>query len=1386
MIKIKNSLQRGLQGIRRLAAFTAILIVCQQHSVLAQLPAGFVQKNLTDNSIKEATCMAHAPDGRIFIAERGGIVKVFQNGTLSVLHTVATTTAAEQGLLGITLHANFAQNGKCYIYYTNPELTTHFLDVIVIAANNTITSSTRLVQFDPIINGYHNGGAMWFKNGFLYLCNGESNEPAEAANLNSDRGKVLRFLEDGQPAPGNPYYNTAGANRSKKSIWAIGMRNPWAMSYDPLSGRMFVANVGGGFEEINDITNPDPAKNYDYGWDQRGRSGTDQDPNTTIAPFFAYRHENWGCAITTVAAFNPPSTNYPAQYKNRIYLTDWCSGWLRSIDLNNPTAPYQEFAPSGFGSILGTSVGADGNIYYINYNSNGSLARLEYTIQTAPIIVNQPVSKTIFTGDPVSFSVSASGLAPFTYQWKKNGVNITGATASTYSISSAVIADAGNYTVTVTNTNGNVTSNAAVLNVNPANTIPVAHITSPINGAKFTVLDVINFSGTATDQEDGTLPASAYTWEVRQYHKDCPTCEHWHPGPGVPNGVTSGSFISSNGGETSPNIWLRIILSVKDSNGRLGKDSVDIFPNLATVTAKSIPAGLKIVVGSEDITPYSKTMAVNAPVLLQAITPQIKGDSLYTFVSWAHGGAASQDIRVPAVNTTYTATFTSSFIGQRPYGNVIRTLPGKIEAEDFDEGGEGIAYHDGSAGNAGNAYRTSDNVDIQNCSEGTFNLGWVNNGEWLEYTVNVAQNGNYDLGLRIATQGTGKKMHVEVDGVNVTGTLAIPLTGSFQTWQTVTVSNISLTAGAKVIRIFFEENDINFNYFTFTVSGNTNTPPSVTIISPEMNETLTAPASKVIVATATDDGTIAKVEFYNGTIKLGEDLTAPYNYSWTNIPAGTYSLTAKAYDNLNALTTSSAITFIVTPTTGTPTKTLPGKIEAEDYDEGGEGVGYHDLSAGNSGNKYRPTDNVDIEDCSEGTFNIGWTNAGEWLQYTASVTQAGTYTLALRAAAQADGKALHVEINGVNITGAIAVPNSGGYQNWQTITIGNIALTTGTKVIRLVFDANDINLNYFSFTATGSTNALPVVSLTSPLSGDVFNAPAAVTLSATATDDGTISKVEFYNGAVKLGEDLTTPYSYSWTNVTAGSYAITAKAYDNLNASASSTVTNITVNTPAGSNLALNKPARASSRKDNSVSRAAGLAVDGQIGTRWESEWSNPQWIYIDLLQTYNLNRVKITWENALGKDYLIQVSNDSTNWTAPAAKTVTGNTVKINDWAIATTGRYIRIYGTVRNTQYGYSIFELEVYGTASSLRTAADDHTVGIVYPNPTTDVLNLEGLDENLSDVRVTMTDAYGNKVYDQRFANSSIAPIGIKNFTAGVYMLNVYAKDEFILSRQFIKQ
>ena len=798
----------------------------------AQLPPGFVQKKLTGDNINEATAMVHAADGRIFVAERSGNVKVFQNGTVSTVYTVATVTASEQGLLGITLHPDFATNGKCYLFYTKADMTVHYLDIIVITPANSVSSVTHVMEFDPILNGFHNGGALLFKDGLLYVAIGESNVSAQAVLLDTYRGKILRLTENGDPAPGNPYYNEAGASRQKRSIWAIGMRNPWKMSLDPISGKIFVVNVGGDYEEINDVTNPDPSKNYNYGWDQNGRSGPQQAANT-ILPVFAYPHANWGCAITSGVFFNPAATNYPAEYHNRFFFSDWCSDWFRSVDATNPGNGYTEFSATGFGSILGTSVGIDGNIYYIRYNTTGSLWRIEYDNTNAPLIVNDPVSQSIVTGDPVSFTVTASGAIPLQYKWQFNNVDIPGATANTYTIAAVAAGDAGNYRCVVSNVNGADTSNNATLTVLPFNAKPVVHITSPINTLTWNVLDQVTFSGTATDAEDGVLPASAYHWEVRFYHQENATSQHWHPGPTIPTGVTSGNFIADNGGEASPNVWFRILLTVTDAAGRTGIDSVDIQPNKVELTAVTNIPGLKLVMGGEGTTPCTKTWVVNGALTLEAPASQILNNNVYTFTSWDHGGTASQTLRVPAVNTTYTANYTLSSSLQNPYYGTPMNIPGKVEIEDFDRGGEGIAYHETSTGNAGNQYRTTEDVDIENTAGGGHNIGWVANGEWLEYTLNATVTSAYSVDVRIAAPGAGRQFHIEMDGVNISGPVSVPNTGGFQAWQTINVLLGNINSGVHTFRFTMDANDFNVDYLDFKASA----VLPVTLISFEAQQT---------------------------------------------------------------------------------------------------------------------------------------------------------------------------------------------------------------------------------------------------------------------------------------------------------------------------------------------------------------------------------------------------------------------------------------------------------------------------------------------------------------------------------------------------------------------
>jgi len=356
-------------------------------------------------------------------------------------------------------------------------------------------------------------------------------------------------------------------------------------------------------------------------------------------------------------------------------------------------------------------------------------------------------------------------------------------------------------------------------------------------------------------------------------------------------------------------------------------------------------------------------------------------DANYHLVTGSPYISAATDGKDVGVDWTLSTTVS----GGSPFGGTTPVLPSAtIQFEDFDAGGAGIAYGDASPGNSGGAYRTTD-VDIQSTTDagGGYNLGWVSAGEWLNYTVNVATAGTYDMYVRVASAGTGGTFHIEVDGVDKTGRLTVPNTRGWQTWTTIIKSAVTLNAGSQVWRVVMDTNGTttavgNFNYFRITPS----------------------------------------------------------------VPSGPYGGTAAV---------------------------LPGTIQAENFDDGGALSGYADTTAGNAGGKYRSTD-VDIESTSDSGsgYDVGWASAGEWLNYSVDVTSAGNYDLDVRVASAGAGGTFHIEVNGVDKTGPLTVPNTGGWQKWTTIRCPAVALSSGPQVWRLVMDTNG------STTAVGNFNYIAV------------------------------------------------------------------------------------------------------------------------------------------------------------------------------------------------------------------------------------------------------------------------------------------------------------------------
>lgn len=824
--------------------------------ISSQSYSQYITQNLAPTAvIKEGLALEQSSDGRIFIAERGGIVKVFQNNAVSTVFTVNTVTDNEQGLLGITLHPDFATNGYIYVFYSINDGTVirHRIERVQIDNTNQVVSRQEILLLEPIGGGFHNGGDLKFFNGYLYVTVGDSQQNTNAQDLDTYKGKILRITENGLPAPGNPYYGSGSVQR--QSIWVYGFRNPWRLVANPKANKLFVLDVGTSWEEINEISNP-TIRNYAWGHPQGG-DGKQTETNLFTNPIFTYATGSIGNALTNGVLYNPDVPRYP-NMDGKFIIKDFVRNAIRYFDPNIADPVSTEFYSAPQQQALGMMLGNDGYIYYCAYGNNGSLIKLDYIETAAPTIVNHPLSQSIMETNPVTFTVSASGTG-LTYQWLFNNNPINGATGASYTIANVTNANAGDYKVVVTNTAGNITSNPATLTVTPFSNKPTVSIVSPLPSLKWNADDLVHFEATATDVEDGTLPASAFSWSIDLFHEDIPGAGHSHPGAS-PQGVKSGDFTASNQGEKTPNVWYRFTIKVTDSNGLTATDFVDIKPNLVDVTVTSSPVPLNLEFNQKPVTaPSTKQVVANAALqTLNAPTPQYIDNIRYDFDHWSQDGMANQTFKAPAAGTiTYTAFYNATTLQNAPYQGLVAQIPGIIEAENYDVGPG--AFLDKNGG-GDTAYRPGDGVGTEACSEGGFNLAYVAKDEWLKYTARVNTTGNYTINLRISTPYNTRKLHLEVDGVNVTGILNIPNTGGFQAWQTVAVPNIPLTQGDHVITLYFDENDININKMEFVLSGNNTAPVADFEFSPQ-----TGCINADVVFTSVSVGTVDSYTWDFGT-----------------------------------------------------------------------------------------------------------------------------------------------------------------------------------------------------------------------------------------------------------------------------------------------------------------------------------------------------------------------------------------------------------------------------------------------------------------------------------------------------------------------------------------
>ncbi len=750
-------------------------------------PANFSQVSVA-TGISNPTVLAFAPDGRIFVAQQNGALLVIKNGVKLSTPAIQLTvnSSGERGLIGIALHPGFSTNGFVYLYYTLSNGSRNRVSRFTMSGD-VINPSSEVVILDLDLLSTatnHNGGAMHFKDDKLYIAIGENANRAHAQNLDTYHGKILRINADGSAPADNPF-NAAGVSEQRKRVWAYGLRNPYTFDIQPQTGRIFVNDVGEQtWEEINDAT----TGGRNFGWPTT--EGATTNPSFTT-PVFSYQHgsgDGRGCAITGGVFFNPASTNYPASFIGKYFYQDLCNAWINYIDVSSG-AVRSAFATGLPGQSLSIDVGTDGNLYYLSRTA-GVLYRIIYTGNVSPAITDQPDNVTVSQGQPATFSVSATGTAPLSYQWRKNNVNIGGATSATLTITSAQSSDAGNYQVVVSNAAGSVTSDIATLTVTAFNAPPTATITLPATGAMYRGGDVINFSGTATDPEDGALPASAFSWSL-VFHHDT----HVHDGPPIAEGVTSGSFTIPNSGETSANVFYRLHLTVTDSQGLTDTETVDINPHTTTITLNSNPAGLSLTLDGQPVTtPFSTIGVEGIQRTLGVVSPQTLNGQTYTFSSWAHGGAATQTIVTPEANTAYTANFTVSNALPSPWLTTVIGSVGISGSAGYNNGTFTISASGNDIWNTADAFRyvyqpVNGNVEIRARVTGITNTNaWAKAGVMIRETLSS----NSKHAMVVVTPGKGVSFQRRTStGASSTYTAS---TGAVPYWVRLVRSGNNFTA----------------------------------------------------------------------------------------------------------------------------------------------------------------------------------------------------------------------------------------------------------------------------------------------------------------------------------------------------------------------------------------------------------------------------------------------------------------------------------------------------------------------------------------------------------------------------------------------------------------
>ena len=945
-----------------LAAFFCLPAISTQ---AANLPPNF-EDTLIAN-IGAPTSLVFTPDGRLLVTTQTGQVRVYQNGVLLTSPAIDLNarlcTNSERGLLGIAVDPNFSANHFVYLYYTFNKFNTcptgqptnasnpvNRIARFVLADNNAIDPASETVLIDNIIspNGNHNGGDLHFgKDGLLYVSVGDGGADyagdsgsGGANDASRDKnvllGKILRITSDGAIPAGNPYQ---GANSGRCNVtggttpgnwcqetFANGLRNPFRTAFDPNAAgtRFFINDVGQNvWEEINE-----GAIGADYGWNIREghcANGSTTDcgapPAGLTNPIFDYQHTG-DCSAAgvrgnsiTAAAFIPNNL-WAREYDNSYLFGEYVCGKIFKLTPNASGGGYTatEFA-TGLGGDTPVAMifGPDGvsqALYYTAYSGGGAVRRIRFTgtANRAPVAAATASPSAGSAPLNVAFNASASSdpdSDPLTFTWNfGDGTTGTGV-APTHRY--AVI---GTYNAVVTANDGRGGTNSFSIRIDVGNTAPVPNIISPTTSQLFRVGETITLQGSATDAQDGNLPASRLTWEVILHHDT-----HTHPfvPPTAGNNIT---FTAPAPEDllAATNSYLEIKLTATDSNGLSTTISQNFNPRKVNITLATVPAGLSVTVNGTTLTGSSTFVSWDA-YALNVNAPNQNG---FTFQSWSDGGAQAHTITTPATATTYTANFQTTGGGG--------TLPTGWTSQDI-----------GSVGSAGSAGYSSGTWTVKGSGADIWNNtdafryvyqplsgdGQIiarvasigNTDQWAKAGVMIRQSltANSPHAMVVVTPGNGAAFQrrtsaggtsVHTPGARATAPYWVRLTRSGSTftaysspdgatWTQIGTATFSMTANVYIGLAVTAHNNAALNTSTFT---------NVTVTSAGLTGEYFDNQDLTNLVTTRRDATV-NFDWGTGT-PAGTALTSPDTFSvrWAGrvlAPAtGSYTFTTTSDDGV--------------------------------------------------------------------------------------------------------------------------------------------------------------------------------------------------------------------------------------------------------------------------------------------------------------------------------------------------------------------------------------------------------------------------------------------------------------------------------------------------------